>query len=528
MTYPNQPRPDGFGPDGFDRDGTDAPAGWPQNSAYPGREGGFPGREGGFPGQRDGFPGQGDRSPGQGAGLPGHATPPGHTAAPGYTPPGYAAPSGCASPPGYTGAPGAGPTAGQGRATAPDVTAPLPGAAAVLTKPEAAGDTADSADEARPAPPARPGRDRYLDLLRAVALVRVVFFHLFGWAWLTVLFPSMGVMFALAGSLMARSLSRPAGSVIRSRLRRLLPPMWAFSLVVVPVMFALSWTPVRDEGLWWFLKLGCYLFPIGSPPYPEESGSPGGLLELTWADQAVGPLWYIRAYLWFVIASPLLLKAFRRLPWVTMLAPVALTAVIGTGLVTVPGMLGESLIDFAVFGACWVLGFAHNDGLLKEVPRYLAVSSATIVMGFGLWWASGHLTEEGWNLDEIPLAQATWSLGFCAILLVYAPSWRKLPGKLAGWDGLVTLANNRAVTIYLWHNILLMAGAHLVDQLWNIPWFGDTFDTYIEQSYDALILIAIWPLIGLAILSFGWVEDVAAKRRPRLWPNGSDKRRATA
>ncbi|MEU8703908.1 acyltransferase [Streptomyces sp. NPDC048565] len=385
-------------------------------------------------------------------------------------------------------------------------------------------DTSDTA-EAAPAPRAKPGRDRYLDLLRAVALVRVVVFHLFGWAWLTVLFPSMGVMFALAGSLMARSLSRPAVSVIRSRLRRLLPPMWAFSLVIVPVMFALSWKPVREEGLWWFIKLGSYILPLGSPPYPWESGSEGGWLELSWADQAAGPLWYIRAYLWFVLASPLLLKAFRRLPWVTLLAPIGLTAVIGTGLVTVPGTFGEGLVDFAVFGSCWILGFAHNDGLLKEVPRYIAVSSAAIVMGFGLWWASGHLTDEGWNLDEIPLAQATWSLGFCAILLVYAPSWRKLPGRLAGWDSLVTLANNRAVTIYLWHNLLLMAAAQLVDELWSIPWFGDTFDTYIEQSYEVLILIAIWPLIGLAILAFGWVEDVAAKRRPRLWPNGADRAR---
>ncbi|MFF2139141.1 acyltransferase family protein [Streptomyces sp. NPDC058193] len=402
-----------------------------------------------------------------------------------------------------------------------------PGQAPVVTVPAPAAhrEPSDTVPGTAPAPPAGPGRDRYLDLLRAVALVRVVVFHLFGWAWLTVLFPSMGVMFALAGSLMARSLSRPALSVVRGRLRRLLPPMWAFSLVVVPVMFALSWKPVREEGLWWFIKLGSYLLPLGSPPYPEESGSAGGWLELSWADQAAGPLWYIRAYLWFVLASPLLLKAFRKLPWVTLLAPVALTAVIGTGLVTVPGTFGEGLVDFAVFGSCWILGFAHNDGLLKRIPRYLAVSSAAIVMGFGLWWASGHLTEEGWNLDEIPLAQATWSLGFCAILLVYAPSWQKLPGRLAGWDGLVTLANNRAVTIYLWHNLLLMAAAHLVDELWSVPWLGDTFGTYIEQSYEVLVLLAIWPLIGLAILAFGWVEDVAARRRPRLWPNGAGRRR---
>ncbi|MEU0147868.1 acyltransferase family protein [Streptomyces sp. NPDC006288] len=404
---------------------------------------------------------------------------------------------------------------------------PVPAASSVhapAVRPELVPKAPDALDGA-PAPRAKPGRDRYLDLLRAVALVRVVVFHLFGWAWLTVLFPSMGVMFALAGSLMARSLARPALSVIRGRLRRLLPPMWAFSLVVVPVMFALSWKPVREEGLWWFVKLGSYLFPLGSPPYPEESGSDGGWLELSWADQAAGPLWYIRAYLWFVLASPLLLRAFRRLPWATLLAPVALTAVIGTGLVTVPGTFGEGLVDFAVFGSCWILGFAHNDGLLKEIPRYIAVSSAAIVMGFGLWWASGHLTEEGWNLDEIPLAQATWSLGFCAVLLVYAPSWQKLPGRLAGWDSLVTLANNRAVTIYLWHNLLLMAALHLVDQLWSVPWFGDTFGTYIEKSYEVLVLIAVWPLIGLAIVAFGWVEDVAAKRRPRLWPNGADRRR---
>ena len=69
--------------------------------------------------------------------------------------------------------------------------------------------------------PASTGRDRYLDLLRAIALVRIVAFHTFFQAvWLSVVFPSMGVMFALAGSLMVRSLQRPAASVLKSRARR--------------------------------------------------------------------------------------------------------------------------------------------------------------------------------------------------------------------------------------------------------------------------------------------------------------------
>jgi peptidoglycan/LPS O-acetylase OafA/YrhL len=53
-------------------------------------------------------------------------------------------------------------------------------------------------------------------------------YHLFWWGWLSVAFPSMGVMFALAGTLMAASLDRSRGGrwgVIGRRLRRLLPPL---------------------------------------------------------------------------------------------------------------------------------------------------------------------------------------------------------------------------------------------------------------------------------------------------------------
>ncbi|MFB6669880.1 acyltransferase family protein [Streptomyces parvus] len=388
-----------------------------------------------------------------------------------------------------------------------------------MTAPTAA--TVPAATPAAPTAPAgRPGRDRYLDLLRTIALLRVVIYHIFGWAWLTILFPSMGVMFALAGSLMARSLGRPALGVIRGRIRRLLPPMWVFALVVVPMMFALSWQPVKEEGAWWFVKLAWYVFPVGAPPFPWSSGDRAGLLEDTWAVQAAGPLWYIRAYLWFVLASPLLLRAFRRLPWATLLAPLGLTAVIGTGLVTIPGETGNALSDFAVFGSCWILGFAHHDGLFKDVPRYLTVSVASIVMGFGLWWASGHLTADGWDLNDIPLAQATWSLGFCVILLQYAPSWQELPGRLARFDRLVTLANNRAVTIYLWHNLLILATIPLLDLLWEIPYVDAHLGSAVEAGYTLLMTLLIWPLIALMIVAVGWVEDVAAKRRPRLWPDG--------
>lgn len=413
-----------------------------------------------------------------------------------------------------TGTPGSTPSFGVPRQWPVPPGAARPGAPVPATAPAPA-----------PAPaPKKPGRDRYLDLLRSIALVRVVVYHLFGWAWLSVLFPSMGVMFALAGSLMARSLSRPAMSVIRGRLRRLLPPLWAFSAAVLAMMFAGGYNPVKDPdtgGTWGIIDLFNYIVPVGAPPYPWHLGSQSGLLEDSWAVQACGPLWYLRAYLWFVVASPLLLWAFRRVPWATLLAPLALTAVVGTGLVSIPGETGNAVTDFTVYGGCWVLGFAHHEGVLQRVPRYIAVSGAAMVMAFGLWWASGHLGPDGWDLNDIPLAQATWSFGFVVILLQYSPSWQELPGRLAKWDKAVTLANNRAVTIYLWHNLLIMATVPIIDQAYNLPFMQSArASSTLDSTYMLWMFVLVWPLIGLAIVCFGWIEDIAAKRSPRLWPDG--------
>ncbi|MFI5807798.1 acyltransferase family protein [Streptomyces sp. NPDC051561] len=383
--------------------------------------------------------------------------------------------------------------------------------------------TGDTDGEKKAEAPKKPGRDRYLDLLRAIALVRVVFFHVFGWAWLTIIFPSMGVMFALAGSLMARSLARPALSVIKSRIRRLLIPFWLFSVFMLVAMFHGGWKPNGDDEpiMWWWIKLVWWFVPIGAPAAPWEVGSEGGLMGLEWAAQASGPLWYIRAYLWFVVLSPLMLKAFRKLPWVTMLAPLALSAVLGLKLIEIPGETGNAIQDFTTFASCWILGFAHNEGTLKKLKPYMIPTFAAVLMSLGLWWAGTHIGEAGWNFDEIPTANGLWSLGFCAILLHYSPSWQEFPDKLKGFDTPITLANNRAVTIYLWHEMAIMLAIPIIDQMWGLPVIGDLVSPYLGKLYQVLMFLFAWPLIALFIASFGWTEDFAAKRKPRLWPNGA-------
>ncbi|MEV7521325.1 acyltransferase [Streptomyces sp. NPDC091371] len=365
------------------------------------------------------------------------------------------------------------------------------------------------------------GRDRYLDLLRALALGRVVLYHNFTWAWLPLVFPSMGVMFALAGSLMARSLSRPALSVIRGRLRRLLPPMWLFGGIMITLQILDTWGPGSDgHANWWWGKLAFWILPLSNPPYAEDL--PGfGFLEGTWATQIMVPLWYLRAYLWYVLLSPLMLWALRRMPLVTLFTPLALTIVMGTFFADqefIYSRVWETAGDFTMFGSCWILGMAHQEGLLKKIPQYVVPSIAPLIMVAGFWYLQTRPVDpaEATDIETWPIAQALWSLGFVAILLHVSPSWDEWPRRLERWNGLVSLLNARAVSVYLWHNVALVAAVPLIDLLWGVPFF-ETNLSWLLASKWLMLLVAI-PLIGLLVLTFGWIEDVAAKRSPRLFP----------
>ncbi|MGE7435408.1 acyltransferase family protein [Kitasatospora sp. NPDC001175] len=379
--------------------------------------------------------------------------------------------------------------------------------------------SAEQAAEDVPAP-RKGGRDRYLDLLRALALGRVVLYHNFGWAWLPLVFPSMGVMFALAGSLMARSLSRPALSVIRGRLRRLLPPMWLFGAILITAMVLDGWGPNSDghPAVWWG-ELAFWVLPVSTPPFGDNLHGFHGIVEPTWAEQIAVPLWYLRAYLWYVLLSPLMLKALRRQPWITVFTPLALSILINSGLFDQEGRIWETVTDFTTFGSCWILGMAHQEGLLRKLPQYLAPSVAPLIMVAGLWWLLSRPVDDPTvpsDLDSVPIAQAVWSFGYVLLLLHLSPSWERWPRPLERWNGLISLLNARAVSVYLWHNTALVLAIPIIDRLWDVD-FMFQHGQWLLRSHWFPLMIAI-PLIALFVLCFGWMEDLAAKRSLRLFP----------
>ncbi|MFI8277671.1 acyltransferase [Streptomyces sp. NPDC085929] len=366
------------------------------------------------------------------------------------------------------------------------------------------------------------GRDRYLDLLRALALVRVVLYHNFGWFWLPLVFPSMGVMFALAGSLMTRSLSRPALGVIRGRLRRLLPPMWLFGAIMIALQILDTWGPYSEgHPTWWWAKLAFWILPLSTPPYAEDLPGFHHHVEHSWAVQIIVPLWYLRAYLWYVLLSPLMLWALRRFPVVTLFAPLALSIVMNTFFADqefIYSRVWETANDFTMFGSCWILGMAHQEGLLKKIPQYVLPSIAPLIMVAGLWYLQTRPVDptEPTDIESWPIAQALWSLGFVAILLHVSPSWEQWPRPLARWNGLVSLLNARAVSVYLWHEAALVVAVPLIDPLWSIHFFYKNMQWLLTSSWFTLLVGIV--LLGLLVLIFGWVEDVAARRSPRLFP----------
>ncbi|MFI6440362.1 acyltransferase [Streptomyces sp. NPDC050759] len=384
----------------------------------------------------------------------------------------------------------------------PDATSPLPVVESEPEPPESPvpGAPADAEAEEEKPPSRLPGRDRYFDTLRAVALIRVVTYHTFGWACAGMVFPSMGIMFGLAGTLMAKSLERPALTVVRSRMRRLLPPFWFWGVFVVLAMLVHDWMPGWQIVYW--------IVPLGDPP-----GN-------AWGEQAWEILWYLRTYLWFVLLSPVLLKVFRLAPVPVLLLSLAPIVVVQFLWAPPDNRLGSALTDLATFLFCWILGFAHRDGVLERLKAPAVVVLSLAAIAFGGWYAFTHQADTGsYDLDDIPLAQAFWSAGYVTLLM-----WAKSCfGIDFAWltrfrrtDRVVTVFNSRAVTIYLWHEIALILAVPLIDQFWNVP----AFEKWLPLESQWFMFGIGWILIAGFVLVCGWVEDVAGKKKPQLLPGG--------
>jgi peptidoglycan-N-acetylglucosamine deacetylase len=340
-------------------------------------------------------------------------------------------------------------------------------------------------------------RERWLDVLRAGALVRVVIYNATSVGWLSIVFPSTGVLFAVGGSLMVASMRRtPAIDVIGHRLRRILPPVWVLAAVLVPFMLWRGWAAETGDTTLTWTDLVFWVLPILDPP-----GSAS-------ATDATVVLWYVRAYLWFVLLTPLMLAAFRRWPVRATLAPLAIVVVnqaLGWDLQE-QGGFGPVLLDFGTFATCWMLGFAHREAKLKAIRPVLFLGLALSALAAGGVWTYLHpAPETGFDLGGIPLGQALISAGAVLLLLRINPALGWVD-RVPGLARLLAVINARVVTIYLTHNIAIAVAGPI--------------DTAIGANTTPAYAATVTALIILAVLGFGWLEDLGARRPVKLIPGG--------
>ena len=151
-------------------------------------------------------------------------------------------------------------------------------------------------------------RDVALDGLRAIAILRVITWHASGWSWTTWIISSVPAMFVVTGALLARSLQKASAfHTLRKRFKRLLFPLWFYSLTVYLLSTLFQ---VRTSAVWTFF------FPFDQPT---------SLIASQWFTSA---MWYLRAYVWVLILSPFIYALTRKfksiIPMAGMIAVVAL------------------------------------------------------------------------------------------------------------------------------------------------------------------------------------------------------------
>jgi fucose 4-O-acetylase-like acetyltransferase len=334
-------------------------------------------------------------------------------------------------------------------------------------------------------------RSVYLDALRAFALTRVVLYHSTN-LWTVTAFTAMPLMFFIAGSLYANSIERrPIRQVVIDRYRRILFPYWLYVAAMIVLWGALG---VLGEvnPLSWI----SFAMPVLSFGGPQGPGEPGSALEFTWI-----ALWYLQMHLILSLAGGWMRRmqlAHGKRYWIALGALTVLLLPIGVG----------ALFFWAL---CWSLGYLQHDGVLETwiSTRWKWIALATGPIGFALFFAF----HESPALQPVAGVGALLLGGFWLAVALGLRSAIEPRLEGGGVRAVVNWVSARALTIYLWHMVAVYAVVEL-----PVPGNSSPLGRF------AWVCAAMVP----AAVLFGWAEDLAARRPPRLWPRAPGVRPAPA
>lgn len=360
------------------------------------------------------------------------------------------------------------------------------------------------------------GRDRYVDFLRAWAILLVVSGHWLitalvrepggdirapellaeiPWTqWLTLGFQIMPLFFLAGGHAAGGSWAR-SGDVtgwVAGRARRLLGPAGVYSGVVL-------------------LAVGVCV-GVGVDP---------GTLELVgWA--LAMQFWFLPVYLLLSAVTPVLYAAHLRCG---LLVPVGIGAL---AVVAAQLPYAEALGYLLVWGLAYQLGFCWRDGLLDGSGKGtapglgmrpglgagpglgMAVCGGAVFGGlvaFGPYPVSliRVTGQEPSNTDPPSVAMLAWVVAQVGVALVVAPAVRRLLERERVWR-VVRGVGGASMTLYLWHMlpVLVLAGAFYLTGLAPQPELGSPAWWALRVPWLALLGVVMAGVVtGLRAVSVG-------------------------
>jgi fucose 4-O-acetylase-like acetyltransferase len=309
--------------------------------------------------------------------------------------------------------------------------------------------------------PAR--RDRYVDFLRAFAIVMVVVGHWLAvmitfrdgrlggehalavapWThWLTWLIQVMGIFFLVGGYANAASWNSAQRrgddytDWLGSRAERLLRPTTVFIAVGIAVAAAARLAGVDPE----LVRLAAWVVAIS--------------------------LWFLAVYLVVVALTPAMLYAHRR--W-GLAVPAALT-VIAAGFDALRLNTGVGYLGAANFLVVWLilpqLGFAWRDGTLTRTPArpwllFLGGSAALVALTtIGPYPVSmvGVPGAEVQNTSPPTLALLSLAVAQTGLVLLLAGLLRPWLRRRRVWMAVIAV-NGGIMTLFLWHMVPVLVAA---------------------------------------------------------------------
>ncbi|MEW2505633.1 acyltransferase [Amycolatopsis sp. NPDC047767] len=344
----------------------------------------------------------------------------------------------------------------------------------------------------------KPGRDKFLDVVRAGAILAVITQHWVmpvvsyshgtlatgnalatpGWWVVTWLSQVMPLVFFAGGAANLFSLRRVESSRawLAARVRRLLVP-------VLPLLAV--WLVVPD-----------LLQGMGIPAQPLQVAS----------SIAAQLLWFLSVYLLTVLLTPLMVAAHRRWGlWVPLVMAVA------GALVDVARFADLGLIGYVNAVFVWVavhqLGFAYVEGRLGELTRRgaLALSAAgfgvtALLVAFGPYPASmiGMPGAPVSNMSPPTVLLLFLAVGQLGLLLAFRPQLNALAAR-PGIGSALSWIGARFMTVYLWHMpaLIVVSGVTVLGLGYATPAPGSVLWLVMAPAWFALCGAVLLVLLRL-------------------------------